>query len=88
MARFLIEVPHDSGAKVCVQAVEELLKTGAHFFTKADWGCRDGVHKAWLFVEVDTRNDARAIVPPAFRDKANYVQLNGFTIAEVEHMKK
>jgi len=29
----------------------------------------DGEHKAWLIVEVDTKEDARRILPPAFRSQ-------------------
>ena len=82
--RFLIEVPHESGMMACARAVQSLLKTGSHFLTRADWGCRDGVHKAWIIVEVDNRDEARGIVPPEFRAQANVVQLNFFSLQEIE----
>ncbi len=84
MARFLIEVPHESNTVKCAQAVEIFLKSGSHFFTHADWGCKDGDHKAWIIVDVDSRDDARAIVPPAFRHEAKIVQLNAFTMEEID----
>jgi hypothetical protein len=84
MARFLVEVPHESNQKRCAKAVEVFLKSGSHFFTHADWGCKDGEHKAWAIVEVDTKEQARAIVPPAFRSQAKVVQLNAFTIDDIE----
>ena len=74
MARFLIEVPHEPDA--CVRVVKIFLKTGSHFLTHADWGCKDGVHKAWIIAEVDSREEARSIVPPAMRSQAKVVQLN------------
>jgi hypothetical protein len=82
--RFLIEVPHEATPLACARAVEALLKTGSHFLTRADWGCRDGEHKAWIIVEVQNKNEARAIVPTAFRSQAKVVQLNGFTMEEIE----
>jgi hypothetical protein len=84
MARFLIEVPHDSNTVKCARTVEVFLNTGSHFFTHADWGCKDGEHKAWIIVEVDSRDEARAIVPPAFRPQAKIVQLNAFTMEEID----
>jgi hypothetical protein len=84
MARYLIEVPHESTKVECARAVEVFLKTGSHFFTHADWGCKDGEHKAWLVVEVDSRDEARGIVPPVFRSQAKVVQLNTFTMVEIE----
>ncbi len=84
MPRYLIEVPHESTKVACARAVEVFLKTGSHFFTHADWGCKDGEHKAWLVVEVDSRDAARAIVPPVFRSQAKVVQLNTFTMEEID----
>ena len=84
MARFLIEVPHEANSVTCARAVELFLKTGSHFFTHADWGCKDGEHKAWITVEVDNRDEARAILPPAYRAQAKIVQLNAFTMEEIE----
>ena len=84
MARFLIEVSHEASTVACARAVEVFLKTGSHFFTHADWGCKDGEHKAWIVVEVDSRDEARAIVPPPFRSQAKVVQLNAFTMGEIE----
>jgi hypothetical protein len=84
MARFLIEVPHEASQVPCARAVEVFLKSGSHFLTHADWGCRDGEHKAWIVVEVDSRDEARGILPPAFRSQAKIVQLNAFSMKEIE----
>ena len=83
-ARFLIEVPHDKTTVGCARVVDVFLRTGSHFLSTADWGCKDGVHKAWMVVEVDSKEEARGIVPPAFRAQATVVQLNTFTIEEIE----
>ncbi|MFB3777213.1 MAG: hypothetical protein ACE141_06355 [Bryobacteraceae bacterium] len=86
MARFLIEIPHSSEEVACTRAIHALLSTGSHYITHADWGCYDGEHKAWLIVDVDSRDDALHIVPPAFRVDARIVQLNRFSLQEVEEM--
>ena len=86
--RFLIEVPHEVTTLECLWAIETVLKSGSHFLTHADWGCKDGEHKAWFIVEVQDKDEARAIVPPAFRAKAKIVQLNAFTLEEVEEIRR
>lgn len=86
MARFLIEVPHEGTTAECVRAVELFLRTGSHFLTRADWGCKDGVHKAWLVLELDSRDEARNVVPPSFRAQAQIVQLNAFTMKDIEDL--
>lgn len=83
MAKFLIEVPHGSDKKDCYVAIEIFLKTGSHFLTHADWGCLDGDHKAWIIVDVENKQDALFIVPPAFRAKAKIVQLTTFTAQDL-----
>jgi hypothetical protein len=88
MPRFLIEVPHEVEVIACTHTIEVFLKTGSHFLTHADWGCMDGDHKAWLIVEVDDKNEARNIIPPAFRAQARIVQLNAFTMEQVEEIRQ
>lgn len=83
-ARFLIEVPHEESTVACARVVDVFLKTGSHFLSTAGWGCRDRVHKAWMVVEVDSKEEARGIVPPAFRAQATIVQLNQFAKEEIE----
>jgi hypothetical protein len=86
MARFLIEVPHEAKKLECARAVQIFLNTGSHFLTHADWGCLDGEHKAWIIVEVESKEEARYILPPAYRSQAKIVKLNNFTIDEVEEI--
>jgi hypothetical protein len=86
VARFLIEVPHEAEQLACARAVQILLGTGSHFLTHADFGCLDGEHKAWIIAEVDSREDARFILPPAYRSQAKIVQLNKFTVEEIDQL--
>ena len=86
MPRFLIEVPHEEEIVPCANAVKIFLESGSHFLTHADWGCKDGDHKAWFIAEVDSKEQARAIVPAAYRSRAKIVQLNKFTIEEIDEL--
>ena len=83
-AKFLIEVPHDANTVACARVVEVFLKSGSHFLSRADWGCRDGDHRAWMIVSVDSREDAERIVPPAMRPHARIVRLNCFSVEEID----
>lgn len=68
----------------CARAIEVFLKSGSHYLTHADWGCKDGVHKSWMIVEVDSKEEARGIVPPAFREQSKVVALNTYTMKDIE----
>ena len=70
----------------CARVIEIFLKTGSHFLSKADWGCTDGEHKAWIIVDVDEKEEARAILPPAFRSEAKIVKLSYFTMDDVDEV--
>ena len=80
MARFLIEVPHEANAIACGQAVQVFLGSGSHFMTHADFGCADGEHKGWLTVEVESKEEALRILPPALRARARVVRLSKFSM--------
>lgn len=86
MARFLIEVPHEEARVACARAVEVFLKSGSHYLTHADWGCKDGDHRSWIVVEVENKEEARGILPPAFRAQARIVRLNSFSMPEIEEI--
>jgi len=83
MAKFLIEVEHGAEKNACWEAIQVFLQTGSHFLTNAEWGCVDGEHKAWIMVDVPTKEDARFIVPPRFRSIAKITQLTHFTAQDL-----
>lgn len=84
MPRYLIQMTHGSTHEVCVRALNAIERYGGHLFTQADWGCKAGVHKGWIIVEVESRDAAMQMVPPEFRGDTQVVELNKFTKAEVE----
>ncbi|HSB20405.1 MAG TPA: hypothetical protein VLD85_10390 [Anaeromyxobacteraceae bacterium] len=85
MARFLIEVSHDGEAIACSRAQQVFLASGSHYLTHADWGCKDGVHAAWIIVEMESKEHARAVLPPADRRGARIVALTTFDEALAQH---
>jgi hypothetical protein len=86
MARFLIEVPHEAEVTACARAVKVFLNTGSHFLANADWGCRDGEHKAWLIAEMDSKEQARSVLPQGFQSQAKVTRLNRFTLGEIDDL--
>lgn len=84
MARFLVEVAHEAEEMACAKAVKILLTTGSHFLTNADWGCSDGDHKGWITLEAESKEEARSILPVAYRSMAKIVKLNKFSLQEID----
>jgi hypothetical protein len=85
--KFLIEVPHDP-EPVPARVVQIFLTTGLHFLTQAEWGCFDGVHSAWIVVDVDNKDEAMRIVPAPLRAKSEVVGLNRFSMPDIEPILK
>ena len=88
MKKFLIEVPHGADKKSCDQAIQIFLQTGSHFLTHAEWGCKDGEHKAWMMVELEDKDQARQILPSLFRSSAKITQLTTFTAQDLLEQEK
>ncbi len=84
MTRYLIEVPHEDKKDACDQAIRAFRETGSHFMTNADWGCGDGEHKAWIVVDLDSKEQARTILPPLFRENAKIIELQQFNAEKAE----
>ena len=78
---------HQNDVVACLRVVEIFLKTGSHCVTPYGLGgAWTGTVQAWLIVEVDSKEDARRILPPAFRREARIVGLNKFTMEQVEEL--
>lgn len=87
MPKYLIEVPHEGTKDACIRAIDVFLRTGSHFLTHADWGCKDGVHKAWMVLDVGSKEEALNVIPPGFRAQAKIVQLNLYTMKDLEELR-
>jgi hypothetical protein len=88
MSKYLIEVQHDAKKLECARAVAVFLQSGSHFIANAEWGCMDGEHKAWIIIDADNKEEARCIIPPAFRAHVKIVTLNRFTLEEIEGIRQ
>jgi len=86
MDRFLIEVPHTAEVAGCARVVKVFLDTGSHYLTHAEWGCDDGVHSAYVILDAQDHEEARMIVPPAYRDVANVVHLKKYRMSDVDEL--
>ncbi|MGH9773129.1 MAG: hypothetical protein ACRD4Q_15755, partial [Candidatus Acidiferrales bacterium] len=88
MARFLIEIPHEGDFLACAKVVQVFLSAGSHLLSQSDWGCMDGVHSAWITVDVENKEDALCLIPPGFRKQAKIVELNKFTLEQIDSLLK
>ena len=78
MPKYLIEIPHKPDKKFCEKAKRIFLDSGSPIISKADWGCSDNEHRAWLVVEAENKDRAHELLPREYRDQANIVHLSKF----------
>ncbi len=88
MPRFLIEVSHSHRKEACDYAMRAFSRTGSHFITNAEWGCLDNVHKAWMIIEVPTKEEAERIIPPDFRKDSQVVTLSKLNPSDMEGLEQ
>ena len=84
MEKYLIEVPHGGDKASCERAIQVFMASGSHFVTHAEWGCMDGDHKAWMIVEIESKELAKRILPSAYQQVARITRLHRFTREEME----
>ena len=84
MPKYLIEVPHQNSKRECLKAIQVFKSTGSHFLTNADWGCSDDVHKAWIVMDTNTKEEALNVVPPWYRQKTLIVTLDKLALMDIE----
>ena len=87
MSQFLLEVPHEEDLVSCEKAIKILLSTGSHFLTHAHFGCHDGIHKAWIIVDLNSKEEARSIIPTEYRHQSLVVKLTQFSLDKVNKIR-
>ena len=88
MARFLIELEHEARKRACLKAYEIILSTGSHFLVNAEWGCEDNVHCCWIMVDLDSKEEARAILPPVYREEAKITEIKRYKLEDFRKSDK
>ena len=87
MAKYMIEAPHTDAN--CLEAVDEVLATGAELLDKFHWGCMSGVHEGWAVLEAESESVVRDMLPTSQRDKWRITEVTKFTPEQIqaEHHK-
>jgi len=80
MKKYFVESPHTG--RDCLMVLKHFLAAG--YLTHFEWGCKAGVHSGWAFIEAESAEEARMVVPSLIRDKARVVELTHFTMEDLE----
>jgi hypothetical protein len=88
MPTYLIEIPHSTNQAECRQIIKLFVESGSHLLSNAEWGCKDGVHKAWFISDFDSKEDAMHIVPPLLRHSTTIIEITKFTKSDMVNMSE
>jgi hypothetical protein len=83
----MIEVPHEADKLECLRSIQILLSTGSHFLTNADWGRADNVHSAWITLEAENKDEARRVIPPAYRARDPADRIRGDAQVQISALR-
>ena len=82
MAKYVIEASHTP--EECLKALDEVLAKGPEVLDKFVWGCAQGEHTGWAYVEADSRDDVLAIIPKSAQNKAKVTEVGKFTPKQIK----
>ncbi|HEX6847701.1 MAG TPA: hypothetical protein VF144_12025 [Chitinophagaceae bacterium] len=74
MDRYLIISTHEDGQ--CQKVMDYFREYHAGFLTHFEFGCNDGDHHAYAFIDADSREAAMLSVPPYLRNKTKAIKVN------------
>jgi len=74
MDRFLVKSSHEPAD--CRKVVKNVYAEG--YLYNCDWGCKAGVHKAWVTIEAESESQALWVVPHSLRANAKATKVVKF----------
>jgi len=81
MARYHVESRHTK--RDCMRDFDELAKNPA-LLRRFEWACANGYHMGWAFLEADSEDAARKMLPTALREKARITEVCNVSASEVK----
>ena len=82
MAQYIIELSHDDPE--CIQSLNTIVDWGMHLLHHTWFGCAVGVHTCWLQLEAETADEARGVLPPQMKSKAQVVEVQKLTPDQIK----
>lgn len=82
--QYFVETPHT--AEECMKALDEMSMRGADVLKMFRWGCKAGDHRGFAFVEAESEDMVKEMLPPSARDRAKAVEVMEFTPEQIRMM--
>lgn len=86
MAKYVIETSHTPDE--CLKALDEMLAKNPEILDKFVWGCAQGVHTGWAYIDAKNKEDATALLPKSAQTKAKITEVGKFTPEQIKSFHK
>ena len=86
MAKYVVEAPHTP--EECSKALDEILAKDPKLLDKFVWGCMQGVHTGWAYIDAKSKGEVSAMIPKSVQSKAKITEVSKFTPEQIRSSHK
>lgn len=83
---YLVTIPHTP--EQCLNTLDDMKAKGDAFLSKFEFGCMDGDHTAYAFVDGTSPDNVRKMLPEKQQKAAKIIKVNKMTAAQIEKIHK
>jgi hypothetical protein len=83
---FLVQIPHTK--EQCLTTMDDFKGKGQVFLSKFEWGCMSGDHTAYAFLEGNTEESVRQMLPADAQKAAKITKVDKLTAEQIEKFHK
>jgi hypothetical protein len=83
---YSVTVPHTP--EQCLNTLDDMKSKGDAFLSKFEFGCMDGDHTAYAFIEGTSPETVRKMLPENEQKAAKITKVNKMTAAQIEKIHK
>jgi len=82
MAKYVVELPHIP--EECLNALDEISAKGPEILEKFVWGCAQGEHTGWAYIEAESEEDIMAMLPESVEEKVKITEVSKLTQDQIK----
>ena len=82
MTKYVVESGHEP--EECLRALKEMTEGSEPILDKFVFACKSGEHIGWAYIDANSEEDAKKIVPEFIRDKACVHEVEKFTAEQIK----
>jgi hypothetical protein len=82
MTKYVIEAPHVP--EECLNDLDEMSAKAPEILNKFVWGCAQGEHKGWAYIDAKSKEDVLAALPKSVQEKVKVTEVTKLTPKQIK----